>query len=165
MKRLTTHDELRQPWVISANERTWQNIYKKLTTYEDTGLDPEDVTRLCEMDKRARMAKMLQWEQAESDGRLMVLPCKVGDTVYYLTGNPTLANGFNFNRVEESVCDGFLIDRSGVQIRLRYDWHGTHGTYGYFGKTVFFTREEAEAALEERDRHGGLTQMPPKEMP
>lgn len=86
------------------------------------------------------------YEDAEEQGRLVVLPCKVGDTVYYLTGNPSLASGYHFNRVERTKCIGFYWDREGLQICL-YIPHGNHGTYGRYGKTIFLTREEAEAAL------------------
>lgn len=60
----------------------------RLAAYEDTGLEPEDVRGLCEMDSRARMADLLRLEeyqelgsidhlrelaQAEQGGRLVVL--------------------------------------------------------------------------------------------
>lgn len=77
---------------------------------------------------------------------VVVLPCKTGDTVYYLTGNPTLSSGYHFNRVENTKCVGFYWDDKGLQICL-YSPHGNHGTYGYFGKTVFLTQAEAEFAL------------------
>lgn len=70
----------------------------RLAAYEDTGLEPEEIQVLCFMDRRAKMANLLRLEeyqelgsiehlrelvQAEQDGRLVVLPCKVGDTVYF----------------------------------------------------------------------------------
>ncbi len=69
--------------------KAWANIYNvcacgeneckgpiidRLAAYEDTGMEPEEIYGLCEMDKRSRMAKMLRWEKAERDGRLVVLP-------------------------------------------------------------------------------------------
>jgi hypothetical protein len=91
--------------------------------------------------------KLAAYEDAEEQGRLVILPCKVGDTVYYLTGNPSLASGYHFNRVESTKCIGVYWDREGLQICL-YMPHGNHGTYGRYGKTIFLTREEAEAALQ-----------------
>lgn len=91
--------------------------------------------------------RLAAYEDAEEQGRLVILPCKMGDTVYYLTGNPTLASGYHFNRVESTKCIGFYWDREGLQICL-YMPHGNHGTYGRYGKTIFLTREEAEAALQ-----------------
>lgn len=64
-------------------------LVKRLGEYEDTGFEPEGIYGLCEMEKRSRMAQMLRWEGAESEGRLFVLPCKVGDTVMaYLEDAP-----------------------------------------------------------------------------
>lgn len=50
-------------------------LRERLAAYEATGLAPEEVAGLCEMDKRSRMAKMLRWEEADAEGRLVILPC------------------------------------------------------------------------------------------
>lgn len=44
----------------------WQNILDRLAAYEDTGLTPDDVRGLCEMDRRAKMAEALR-ETKEAD--------------------------------------------------------------------------------------------------
>lgn len=59
-----------------------------LQAYKDTGLEPEEIMGLCEMDRRAKMADLLRLEeyqalgpighlrelvQAENDGRLVML--------------------------------------------------------------------------------------------
>lgn len=93
--------------------------------------------------------RLAEYEDAVEQGRLVVLPCRVGDTVYYLTGNPSMVSGRNFNRVESTSAIGFYWDEKGLQICL-YMPHGNHGTYGYFGDTIFLTREEAEAVLNEK---------------
>lgn len=68
-------------------------LEKRLAAYEDTGLEPEEIMGLCEMDRRAKMADMLRTEeefgvsidrlrelaQAEKEGRLVVLPSQDGD--------------------------------------------------------------------------------------
>lgn len=61
----------------------------RAAAYEGTGLEPEEITRLCDMDKRAKMADLLRLEEyqalgpidhlrelavAEQDGRCVVLP-------------------------------------------------------------------------------------------
>ena len=38
--------------------------FDRLAAYEETGLEPEEVTELCEMDRRAKMAEMLQLEES-----------------------------------------------------------------------------------------------------
>ena len=95
-----------------------------LEAYRATGLTPERVAEL---------------SQAEQDGRLVVLPCKAGDTVYV-----TFAEGYR----------PFVVDRihilanCNVQVRMRHFCNETLWlSASEFGKTVFLTREEAEDAL------------------
>lgn len=69
----------------------------RLAAYEDTGMEPEEVYGLCEMDRRAKMADLVRLEEyqalgpidrlrelaeAVKAGRIIVLPCKVGSDVY-----------------------------------------------------------------------------------
>ena len=83
--------------------------------------------------------------EAEQDGLLVVLPCKVGDTVYMPVGKWNTITGY-----EADECDGFHIARDGVlQIKAKC-YSGNHETYGIPGKTVFLTREEADAALAQK---------------
>lgn len=73
----------------------------RLAAYEDTGLTPEEIYKLCEMEKRSRMAQMLRWEEAEAAGRLLVLPCKPGDTVMaYLDGPTLILSECTISRIE-----------------------------------------------------------------
>lgn len=75
--------------------------------------------------------KLAEYEDLEEQGKLLKLPCAVGDTVYTL--NPLL-NGKTV--IGETTADAFFC----ALVMLE----------GRFGKTVFLTREEAEAALKER---------------
>ena len=68
--------------------------------------------------------KLAEYETAEDEGRLVVLPCKVGDTVYVLRHS---WNGWNIDKKKF-----------------------TYAMIGKVGKTVFLAREEAEKALKER---------------
>lgn len=60
---------------------------ERLAAYEDTGLEPEEVVKnyLTTVDIREMggIDHLRELAQAEQDGRLVVLPCKVGDTVYF----------------------------------------------------------------------------------
>ena len=62
-------------------------IINRLSAYEDTGLEPEEVKRVHETLLTVQEKKSIMWNdlqkylQAEADGRLVVLPCKVVDTV------------------------------------------------------------------------------------
>lgn len=106
----------------------------RLGEIEDILGDDYDLDRLREL------------AQADRDGRCVVLPCKVVDTVFYLTGKPSLSANPVYERVENSVVSGFYWDNRGLQIRIR-SFKGNHGTYGFYNETVFLTREVAEKAL------------------
>lgn len=94
----------------------------------------------------AAMAKLAAYEDAEEQGRLVILPCKVGDTLYAPTRNfisEFRVSQFDFGGYEKPY--------------LWVNWYLTKGITGNFridgirasdiGKTVFLSREEAEAAL------------------
>lgn len=87
----------------------------------------------------------LKWyEDLEERGRLVVLPCKVGDTVYDVG---EFINGIPYPEMYELRADfiGVGISKEG---RTTFDIDCNDFLYEDFGKTVFLTREEAEAALE-----------------
>jgi len=102
----------------------------RLAVYEDTGLEPEEAQKLAD---------------AKREGRLVMLPCKVGTPVY---------------RIGAGVCKWREIDRCNDYCSgYEYEdcWEGglevlkekfCFEMLGKVGKTVFLTREEAEAALE-----------------
>lgn len=99
----------------------------RLAAYEETGLEPEELA------------------QAKKEGRLVVLPCSVGDPVFMGTGR------YKITGYEEDVCDGFYIGRDGVLQVKAQNYNGNHGTYGVIGQTAELTREAAEAALKEKE--------------
>ena len=96
---------------------------------------PHKNTLQCILDCFERLA---QYEDAEEQGRLVVLPCKVGTRVWAIGQNcdlcrdmyaeePCLFGSCEYKEVFESVFGYGMIDN--------------------FGKTVFLTRAEAEEAL------------------
>lgn len=95
--RLTNHDPGYQPYVISANKPTWRAIYDKLCEYED----------------------------AEEQGRLVILPCRVGTPVW-----SSVLCGFDEDGNEQPAQWPFVIS-------MMDEW----------GTGFFMTKEEAEAAL------------------
>ena len=120
----------------------------RLAAYEDTGLEPEICAEYKKFEdeavsKNVPFSRIVELMEAESEGRLLVLPCNVGDTVY------TAQRGV----VSELSVDHFELYNVGIWV----SWHLMSGIYGNFrmdgfpasdiGKTVFLTREEAEAAL------------------
>lgn len=104
MKRLTTHDKNNRPLVILANQDSWDEIYDRLMEYEDTDLSPQEFAEsagwVLEMNK-----KLKPFIDAEANGRLLMLPCAVGDTVYKVWYVPC----HNGETYPDSVdCDGCL---------------------------------------------------------
>lgn len=128
---------------------------KRLGHYEDTGLDPEEIAdfmkrweravEIAGLCKKGGIDHLLELKKAEQDGRLVVLPSK---TVYELTWDagpgcdltcPISTDGIGLC----DFCDNgklFVYERPCTQERLKE-----------LGKTVFLTREEAEAALKGGD--------------
>ena len=95
--------------------------------------------------------KLAVYEDAEEQGRLVILPCKVGDTVYVLR----CGLGANFLSVYPSSVIGFKIGRIENTIEVDPSYQGYSECYSVkdWGVYVFPTREEAEAALKgEKDK-------------
>ena len=92
---------------------------------------------------------------------VIVLPCKVGDTVYELDEDGRIVKGIvqsirqNLIRNKQgrwivtSWLDDYYVDLNGT--RFPHEAH-LYSPFSSFGETVFLTREEAEKALEERER-------------
>ena len=83
--------------------------------------------------------KLGEYEDLEEQGRLIKLPCKVGDTLYRLV--PNLYREY----VEIKIAQ-FVISKNGIYFITN---RGVHWNVNRIGKTVFLTREEAEAKLKE----------------
>lgn len=141
MERLTIPDVLvdehttRRTMIdVEAVREHAMDFYWRLKAYEDTHMMPSDVTSM-RMDMAIIAAlfngvdvdRMKELAEADKDGRLVVLPCKVGTATYYIhypiavypdESEPEIKRGIF------TLCD---LDR--------------------VGHSVFLTREEAEKAL------------------
>lgn len=124
------------------------DFYWRLKAYEDIGLTPEDCARATEiddilLDEYYPIGRMRELIKADKDGRVVVLPCKVGDTVW------AILDGAKYAR--ECKVDFVNIGSFGATIVFVVK-DGLREQYGVtaaaFGKTVFLTRKEAEKALE-----------------
>ena len=110
-------------------------VQQELAAYKDTGLEPEEIKNALDVNDiipeiNVTVDHLRDLLQAEQDGLLVVLPCKVGDTIWRIkcfADWPDIGKPY----VE---ADAFL-----------------YRDIRYFGKTVFLTREEAEAALKGGD--------------
>ena len=102
-----------------------------LAAHEDLRLTPEEITAMQHtLDEYHKVADPLL--RAQAAGRLAVLPCKVGDTVYLIVTKRSKVYMPEFSFVKKSRLTFLNIER------VLQD----------FGKTVFLTRGEAEKALE-----------------
>lgn len=97
--------------------------------------------------------KLGKLEDLEEKGKLLKLPCAVGDTVYHLC---TLKSG-DTEMIEMKVgcvepC-GAIRNHKGIcevwNVYAEADYTKGYFNFFDFGKTVFPTREEAAAALKE----------------
>ena len=131
----------------------FDKLIERLAAYEDTGLYPESVEAL----KLSMMGKAIseitefdglpidrlrELAEADKDGRVVVLPCKVGDTVWRIVrdGEPHITR--------DEVRDMCFADDMTLCVELV----GGRVTFTQkFGKTVFLSREEAEKALQEME--------------
>ena len=87
--------------------------------------------------------RLKYYEDLEEQGRLLVLPCKVGDTVYEII-EETVPNRYFY------INEWKVQDVSTQSIKYADEWE----SYDY--ENLYFTREEAEAALERRRKNNGL---------
>ena len=84
--------------------------------------------------------------------RFVELPCKVGDVVYYIEGAYYSSRRQTVRPIEVTEIS-WKCDRSGRDLWFALIANGTRYKFSSIGKTVFLTREEAEAALAERETH------------
>lgn len=95
------------------------------------------------------LEKLANYEDLEEQGRLISLPCKVGDTVYYFEGG-YYKNIKDWKIVSIKVTEfNIKVNRSGKLLPLAMIANGTRYPMSSIGKTVFLTKSEAEAKLKE----------------
>lgn len=138
-----------QRFVVQQLIEDYSNIRKDLLAYKNTGLTPEQcenakaIIESAFSDDTSKAERIRELLKADKDGRLVVLPCKVGDTVW--------ANLDGMRHPRECVIE-FVNIGSHVTTIVFSTVDGLREQYGVnhssFGKTVFFTREKAEKALE-----------------
>lgn len=121
-----------------------RDLYGRLKAYEDTGLEPEEVLpkdkadeialklmRLADLESVCSYTRLRELAEADRDGRVLILPCKLGTKVY---------------RIRYEIAD--YPDEPDLEIA---DTWFTPEYRDDIGKTVFLTRAEAERALKEME--------------
>lgn len=127
-----------------------RDLYGRLKAYEDTGWTPEMLRKLGEnawhlwdfaqAAENMTVGRLKEFAEADKDGRVVVLPCKVGDKLYRVFAG--------------EIFEHRVGSMKYFAIQGRWDIE----TYPFcpcvessIGKTVFFSREEAEKALQEME--------------
>lgn len=147
--------EVKCPYDTACSQK---QVLERLKAYEDTGLTPEEIKAPFTEDAMISMAaqalgvepsRLRELAVADKDGRVVVLPCKVGD-ILWITGS--------IRRLYSAKVRMFFI-RNPSGVRGRDNDAGTQMIRTTecdvpmrdFGRTVFLTREEAEKALAEME--------------
>ena len=109
--------------------------------------------------ERQATQKLAEYETAEEEGRLIMLPCKIGSAVYLICHRYTECSkyGESFEEYSCSGCEEWDCDsRKEYYIHINQsvslEWIVRNMRMENFGKTVFLTMEEAEKALKEMEK-------------
>ena len=92
-------------------------------------------------------SRLRELAEADKARRCVVLPCRVGEKIYYLNGKYIIEVDVVGYKVDETSAWLFIGETYNPETNRAY--HCDLETER-IGKTVFFTREEAERALEDR---------------
>lgn len=122
-----------------------KQVWERLRAYEDTGLSPKGLKHAREIEDGLNedgysIERMAELMKADVEGRVVVLPCKVGDVVYGFHGEKTILP--MVAKWIETNTDGWCIAVQYTPMAPRFY------RFSDFGKTVFLTREAAVKALE-----------------
>lgn len=148
-KRLTRRDAKGE--VIEPRNRmeAWR-MAKRLAAYEDTEMEPEAGVQLkqiadifnCDPNDPAQLKVLLDklrgWQQRGQNA----LRVRVGDTLWYVT---------RFGRIKSTKIKAFVIGHRSTNIVRTEKWDIE---MGQIGKSVFLSRQEAEAAVEQMKGEG-----------
>lgn len=141
--------EVKCPYDTACSQK---QVWERLKAYEDTGLSPEKVSWMKEVVEAAfdndtsRIERAHNLHVADKEGRVIVLPCKVGQRVFALLDTDKHISECEAKQIGLGNEIGF-VGLEPIGARGRNYGVALNG----FGKTVFLTREEAEKALAEME--------------
>ena len=120
--------------------------FLRLAAYEDTGLEPREVSAIVKersdlctvIGECGGLDRLRELAEADKEGRVVVLPCKVGDGLWTFCSHP-VEQVYSFTVTSISTLNGrTMLNTSRCGVIDARD----------VGKTVFLTHKEAEKALE-----------------
>ena len=126
---------------------TQQQVWERLKAYEDSGLSPQACAEAREIEETLSgcdysISRMVELMKADKDGRVLILPCKVGDMAYWVHNG--VITGCHVYRIQVNRKGTFVFLKSTIS-------HGGFRTDACLGKTVFLSRKEAEKALQKME--------------
>lgn len=113
-----------------------------------TGCDCYDAEMVLTCKKLLQKAyeRIKEYEELEEHGKLMKLPCAIGDTVYRIIPK-------TYRKIAELKIKEFVVCENGLCFRT--DKTDFSYSCDEFGEYIFLTKEEAEAALQKmKEREG-----------
>ena len=146
--RVDEHTTRRSVIDVAAVREHAMKIYWRLKAYEDTGLTPEEIKAPFTEDTMINLAaqalgvepsRLRELAEADKDGRVIILPCKVYETDGVRVYEHTV------REVIYETAGGPAFDKNAI------------------GKSIFLTREEAERASREtqgKEDADGATDKP-----
>ncbi len=97
--------------------------------------------------EQKEMEKLKEYEDLEAQGLLLKLPCKIGDMIYAVSKKGVI----EYEAKDYCLDEGVGV--AAVRVLKTMEEHGYSNVFytEHFGKTVFLTREEAEAAFRKNE--------------
>ena len=150
--------EVKCPYDTACSQK---QVWERLKAYEDTGLEPEAIETVklalaakhmvdLETLNNTPISRLVEIAEADKDGRCVVLPCKVGDTIYAIT--QVFGGDGVYHKITEKKITGIGGNTMNkVWMVNRENSLEDRFSPSEFGRTVFLTREEAEKALAEME--------------
>lgn len=130
-----------------------RKVWERLKASEDRGRAPEEILpkdkadeialklmRLADLESICSYTRLRELAAADKDGRVVVLPCKVGDVVYGFHNGQTILP--MVVKWIETNADGWTVAAQYTPMAPKFY------KFSDFGKTVFLTHEKVEEALE-----------------
>lgn len=129
-----------------------ERLTEKVRNHDGTAISKKSLVIECGMKKgtpsgfcSAIVTKLAEYEDLEEQGKLIKLPCAVGDTVYIVSRGDILS--ISVSGIQIFLLDGELVTQIECTNFVSYGY--MHFLTKEIGRVVFLTKESAEAALKE----------------